>query len=231
MYTFIKLTICFEQRNSFPKWTEWSEDLIHTRTHVHGLFSEKVHQGGWPCSWLYYSFVVNKKIECWWFSCVSCNKYIIFKNIITYLSCLICIIIDVWRKNPPKTWPICDIMTGTIKSVLGHVLHAMLSNKTNLPENNICSALHTILKRYDNCHGFCPTPPRHCRHYHNIAAIRISEKCFTPSRHTFSMYFSADQTPFLPIIVSKCSLIPLQMASPCDAHTFKFRSGDRWTGS
>ena len=83
MYTFIKLTMCFAQRNSLPKWTEWSEDLIHTRTHIHGLFSEKVHQGGWPCSWLYYSFVVNKKIECWWFSCVSCNKYIIFKNIIT----------------------------------------------------------------------------------------------------------------------------------------------------
>ena len=64
-------------------------------------------------------------------------------------------IIDVWRKNPPKTWPICDIVTGTIKSALGHVLHAMLLNKTNLPENNICSALHTILKSYDNCHGFC----------------------------------------------------------------------------
>ena len=56
---------------------------------------------------------------------------------------------------PPKTWPICDIVTGTIKSALGHVLHAMLLNKTNLPENNICSALHTILKSYDNCHGFC----------------------------------------------------------------------------
>ena len=59
------------------------------------------------------------------------------------------------EKNPPKTWPICDIVTGTIKSALGHVLHAMLLNKTNLPENNICSALHTILKSYDNCHGFC----------------------------------------------------------------------------
>ena len=122
---------------------------------VVGLFSEKVHQGGWPCSWLYYSFVVNKKFECWWFSCVSCNKYIIFKNIITYLSCLICILSMFDGKNPPKTWPICDIMTGTIKSALGHVLHAMLLNKTNLPENNICSALHTILKSYDNCHGFC----------------------------------------------------------------------------
>ena len=122
---------------------------------VYGLFSEKVHQGGWPCSWLYYSFVVNKKFECWWFSCVTCNKYIIFKNIITYLSCLICILSMFDEKNPPKTWPICDIVTGTIKSALGHVLHAMLFNKTNLPENNICSALHTILKSYDNCHGFC----------------------------------------------------------------------------
>ena len=56
------------------------------------------------------------------------------------------------EKKPPTTWPICDI---TIKSALGHVLHAMLLNKTNLPENNICSALHTILKSYDNCHGFC----------------------------------------------------------------------------
>ena len=40
------------------------------------------------------------------------------------------------EKKPPKTWPICDIVTGTIKSALGHVLHAMLLNKTNLPENN-----------------------------------------------------------------------------------------------
>ena len=59
------------------------------------------------------------------------------------------------EKKTPKTWPICDIVTGTIKSALGHVLHAMLLNKTNLPENNICSALHTILKSYDNCHGCC----------------------------------------------------------------------------
>ena len=69
---------------------------------VAGLFSEKVHQGGWPCSWLYYSFVVNKKFECWWFSCVSCNKYIIFKNIITYLSCLICILSMFDEKNLQK---------------------------------------------------------------------------------------------------------------------------------
>ena len=71
------------------------------------------------------------------------------------MSCLICILSMFDEKKPPKTWPICDIVTGTIKSALGHVLHAMLLNKTNLPENNICSALHTILKSYDNCHGIC----------------------------------------------------------------------------
>ena len=71
-----------------------------------------------------------------------------------------------------------------------------------------------------------PTLPRHHRHYHNIAAITISEKCFTTSHHTFSVYFS-DQTPFLPIIVSKRSLIPLQMASHAHTFTFKFHSGDR----
>ena len=49
------------------------------------------------------------------------------------------------EKKPPKTWPICDIVTGTMKSGLGHlllpvgtvVLHAMLWNKTNLVEKNI----------------------------------------------------------------------------------------------
>ena len=50
------------------------------------------------------------------------------------------------ENNPPKTWPICDIMTGAIKSVLGHLLHAMLWNKTNLVEKNICSALRTTFK-------------------------------------------------------------------------------------
>ena len=59
------------------------------------------------------------------------------------------------EKNPPKTWPICDIVTGTIKSALGHLLHAVLWNKTNLVEKNICSVLHTRLKSYDNCHVFC----------------------------------------------------------------------------
>ena len=45
------------------------------------------------------------------------------------------------EKKPPKTWPICDIVTGTMKSGLGHLLHAMLWNKTNLVEKNICSLL------------------------------------------------------------------------------------------
>ena len=58
------------------------------------------------------------------------------------------------EKNPPKTWPICDIVTGTIKSPLEHLLHAVLWNKTNLVEKNICSVLHTRLKSYDNCQGF-----------------------------------------------------------------------------
>ena len=44
------------------------------------------------------------------------------------------------EKKPPKTWPICDIVTGTMKSGLGHLLHVMLWNKTNLVEKNICSA-------------------------------------------------------------------------------------------
>ena len=43
---------------------------------------------------------------------------------------------------------------GTIKSALGHLLHAVLWNKTNLVEKNICSVLHTRLTSYDNCHGF-----------------------------------------------------------------------------
>ena len=137
--------VCFYDIVALVDWCSTLHDCVYW-VKVYGLFSEKVHQGGWPCSWLYYSFVVNKKFECWWFSCVSCNKYIIFKNIITYLSCLICILSMFDEKNPPKTWPICDIVTGTIKSALGHVLHAMLLNKTNLPENNICSALHIILK-------------------------------------------------------------------------------------
>ena len=59
------------------------------------------------------------------------------------------------EKNPPKTWPICDIVTGTIKSAPGHLLHAVLWNKTNLVEKNICSVLQTRLKSYDNCHVFC----------------------------------------------------------------------------
>ena len=40
-----------------------------------------------------------------------------------------------------------------------------------------------------------PTPPpRHCRHYHNIVAITISEKCFnTTSRHT--VFFRSNSIP------------------------------------
>ena len=58
------------------------------------------------------------------------------------------------EKNPPKTLPICDILTGTTKSSLGHLLHAVFWNKTNLVEKKICFVLHTRLKSYDNCHGF-----------------------------------------------------------------------------
>ena len=50
------------------------------------------------------------------------------------------------EKKPPKTWPICDIVKGSMKSGLGHLLHAMLWNKTNLVEKNICSALYTRFK-------------------------------------------------------------------------------------
>ena len=48
-----------------------------------------------------------------------------------------CILSMFDEKKPPKTWPICDIMTGTMKSGLGHLLHAMVWNKTNLVEKNI----------------------------------------------------------------------------------------------
>ena len=71
-----------------------------------------------------------------------------------YLSCLNCILSMFDEKNPPKTWPICDILTGTTKSALGHLLHAVFWNKTNLVEKNICSVLHTRLKSFDNSHGF-----------------------------------------------------------------------------
>ena len=50
------------------------------------------------------------------------------------------------EKKPPKTWPICDIVTGTMQSGLGHLLHAMVWNKTNLVEKNKGSALYTRLK-------------------------------------------------------------------------------------
>ena len=49
---------------------------------------------------------------------VASNTYIIFKNIITYLSCLTCILSMFDEQNPPKTWPICDIVTNAIKSAL-----------------------------------------------------------------------------------------------------------------
>ena len=75
-----------------------------------------------------------------------------------YLSCLIRILSMFDEKNPPKTWPICDILTGTTTvtttSALGHLLRAVFWNKTNLVEKIICSVLHTRLKCYDNCHGF-----------------------------------------------------------------------------
>ncbi len=71
-----------------------------------------------------------------------------------YLACFICILSMFDEKNPPKTWLICDILTGTTKSALGHLLHAVFWNKTNLVEKNICSVLHTRLKSYDNSHGF-----------------------------------------------------------------------------
>ena len=38
----------------------WGTELIK----LVRWFSEKVHQVGWPCWRLYYSFVVNKKFEC-----------------------------------------------------------------------------------------------------------------------------------------------------------------------
>ena len=57
------------------------------------------------------------------------------------------------EKNHPKTWPICDIVTGTTKSALG-LLHAVFWNKTTLVEKNVCYVLHRRLKSYDNCHGF-----------------------------------------------------------------------------
>ena len=70
-----------------------------------------------------------------------------------YLACFICILSMFDEKNPPERWLICDILTGTTKSALGH-LHAVFWNKTNLVEKNICSVLHTRLKSYDNSHGF-----------------------------------------------------------------------------
>ena len=48
-----------------------------------------------------------------------------------------CILSMFDEKKPPKIWPICDIETGTMKSGLGHLLHAMLWNKNNLVEKNI----------------------------------------------------------------------------------------------
>ena len=69
-----------------------------------------------------------------------------------YLACFICILSMFDEKNPPKTWLICDILTGTTKSSLGHLLHAVFWNKTNLVEKN--SVLHTRLKSYDNSRGF-----------------------------------------------------------------------------
>ena len=60
-----------------------------------------------------------------------------------YLACFICILSMFDEKNPPKTWLICDILTGTTQSALGHLLHAVFWNKTNLVEKNICSVLHT----------------------------------------------------------------------------------------
>ena len=71
-----------------------------------------------------------------------------------YLACFICILSMFDEKNPPKTWLICDILTGTTKSALRYLLHAVFWNKTNLVEKNICSVLHTRLKSYDNSHGF-----------------------------------------------------------------------------
>ena len=66
-----------------------------------------------------------------------------------------CILSMFDEKKPKKTWPICDIVTGTMKSGMGHLLHAVLWNKTNLVEKNICSVLYTRLKNYDNCYEFC----------------------------------------------------------------------------
>ena len=72
-----------------------------------------------------------------------------------YLACFICILSMFDEKNPPKTWLIYDILTGTTKSALGHLLHAVFWNKTNLVEKNICSVLHTRLKSYDNSQSRC----------------------------------------------------------------------------
>ena len=56
------------------------------------------------------------------------------------------------EKNPPKRWPIRDIVTGTIRSALGHLLHSLFCNKTNLVEKNICSNSMNVI--IGLCHSY-----------------------------------------------------------------------------
>ena len=59
-----------------------------------------------------------------------------------------CILSMFDEKKPPKTWPICDIVTGTMKSGMpGHLLHAVLWNNTNLvEEHNMLCFVYKIKK-------------------------------------------------------------------------------------
>ena len=111
-----------------------------------------------------------------------------------YLSCLNCILSMFDEKNPPKTWPICDILTGTTKSALGHLLHAVFWDKTNLVEKNICSVLRTRLKSYDNCLEFF------VKEFDKIVqrsqhSLPKSTKTFTGLDHDRELQYTDHSTP------------------------------------
>ena len=52
-----------------------------------------------------------------------------------------CILSMFDEKKPPKTWPICDIVTGTMKSGLGH----LLLRRDGLEQNKSSREEHALL--------------------------------------------------------------------------------------
>ena len=73
------------------------------------------------------------------------------------------------------------LWTSTLKKYFLNSNILIYSNKYQGIFHPLNIVLHKlkIFIRQPHCQMWVATPPRHCRHYHNIAAITISKKCFT----------------------------------------------------